>query len=148
MNDAEKILFLSRDDPFGILTRPALELTMSESKGVATLYVIDFNDIHKLNKEFGYEKVNALIRETIEILKSRFNGLIVGRIFSGDEIAIIDPFDYFNLIVNYAGICMNNGLGFKWVDSSITLGHAHAFHRSQLDTLSQKLQTSCYCKML
>ena len=148
MNDAEKIVFLSRDEPFGILTRPALELAMSEGRGPATLYVIDFNDIHKLNKELGYEKVNELIRDTIEILKSRFSGLTVGRIFSGDEIAIVDPADHFHLIHNYAGICLGNKLGFKWVDSVIVLGEPPHIHRIQLNDLSNRLQTSCFSKML
>lgn len=149
MNNEEKIKYLSEDAAFGILTRPALELTMSEANGDAILYIIDFDDIHKMNMNLGYDKVNTLIRASVADLNQNFARLIIGRVFSGDEIAIVGSDDYHVCLVsNYADVCKTYDLGFRWVDMKITLGDSHTLHSIQLNRLSKKLQTSRYAKML
>jgi hypothetical protein len=50
----ENIDYLMVDEPFGILTRPALELYMSNWKRKSKIYIVDFNGIHKLNNQLGY----------------------------------------------------------------------------------------------
>ena len=146
--------YLFTDEPFGVLTRPALELVMSNGNGgigrekEATLYIIDFKDIHKLNSQRGYQSVNNMIKRTIADLTGIFDGLIIGRIFSGDEIAIIDDLHRVGIIPTYAGICMEHKLGFKWIETEILLGQTKKSHKKQLNDLSEKLQTSCYSKVL
>jgi hypothetical protein len=81
---------MANDEPFGILTRPALELLMASYKADAILYVVDFNGIHHLNNEMGYSEVNRIIRTMIQEFYIKYQGLMIGRVFSGDEIAIID----------------------------------------------------------
>ena len=113
MNSNEKIKFLSIDAAFGILTRPALEIEMSEQNGIANIYIIDFNDVHKLNKQLGYNNVNVIIRNSILKLKERYFGIIIGRVFSGDEIVIIDPAEHPHLIENFADLCKDDNLGYE-----------------------------------
>jgi len=148
VNDSQKVEYLSKDTAFGILTRPALELAMSEAKGAHILYIIDFDDIHKLNMQLGYNKVNETIRESIGDLIVIFGGLIIGRVFSGDEIAILDYYNHANLIESYAEICVKYELGFRWADSNINLGRPPSYHAGHLNALSKKLQSSKFAKML
>jgi len=148
MNNEEKIKYLSEDAAFGILTRPALELEMSEATAPAVLYIIDFDNIHKMNMTLGYDKVNKIIRESLVELNKTFGGLIVGRVFSGDEIAIVNCNLHQAVVESYADICAEYNLGFRWVDEFISLGNTHTYHRGQLNHLSKKLQSSRYAKML
>ena len=148
MNNEEKIKYLSEDAAFGILTRPSLELTMSEANGNAILYIIDFDDIHKMNMNLGYDKVNKIIRESLVELNKTFSGLIVGRVFSGDEIAIVNCNDHWALVESYADICIKYDLGFRWVDEFISLGNTHTYYAGRLNVLSKKLQSSKFAKML
>lgn len=147
--------YLFVDEPFGILTRPALELVMAHCKrnSDATLYIIDFKDIHRLNAQIGYNEVNIIISRCIADFTYKFKdgsagGLIVGRVFSGDEIAIIDDTHHDNLMTEFADICKEFKLGFRWVDTKIKLGLSLKTHRKQVNDLSQKLQTSLYSRML
>lgn len=148
MNHSQKVEYLSKDASFGILTRPALELAMSEVKGPHVLYIIDFDDIHKLNMTLGYEEVNKNIRESLVELNKTFSGLIVGRVFSGDEIAIINSHDHIRVVENYADICVAYNLGFRWIDEFISLGRMPIRHAGHLNALSKKLQSSKFAKML
>lgn len=82
----EKIERLSKDKAFGILTRNALDEEISIFKSKFNAIFIDLNNIHKLNGLLGYEKVNSIIRDMFASFD--FQGAIVGRWFSGDEIVI------------------------------------------------------------
>jgi hypothetical protein len=162
MSNADKIKYyndfvfadyLFTDEPFGILTRPALELIMQKAGGTATLYIVDFKDIHKLNSQLGYLQVNNMIRRIIADFCYKFKddscgGLILGRVFSGDEIAIIDDVQHTNLMSVFSKYCKKYKLGFKWAEGTITLGLSLEEHKKQLDKLSQKLQSSLYSKVL
>jgi hypothetical protein len=140
--------YIANDEPFGVLTRNALEMVMSQCGGSNRIYIIDFKDIHKLNGQIGYEEVNNIIRKCIADLTGEFNGIVVGRVFSGDEIAILDDHYYDRLMENFARICKEYKLGFKWLEAEITLGQSLKIHREHLNNLSQKLQSSQYSKML
>ena len=72
MNNEEKIKYLSEDAAFGILTRPSLELEMSEATAPAVLYIIDFDNIHKMNMTLGYDKVNSIMVNTYSFLDYSF----------------------------------------------------------------------------
>ena len=148
MNDVEKIKHLSIDSSFGILTRPALELVLFEDMITANIYVIDFSGIHKLNKEIGYETVNQMIKQSIITLTNKFTKLIIGRVFSGDEIAIIDTNFNKYLMSDYADICICNNLGFKWVEFTDYWGNTIEENKRILDELSQKLQKNKFSKIL
>lgn len=90
MNKAEllaELQELKQDKPFGILTRPGLEI--EHRKQAAGTYVIfmDLDQIHDLNSAIGAEAVNRKIRRALKI---RHEDLILsGRWFSGDELAFI-----------------------------------------------------------
>jgi GGDEF domain-containing protein len=87
----EKIQYLSTDKAFGILTRGGLEFALLENKGkFCSLYILDLENLHSLNRTCGYEKVNQKIQKIFKKLKNYDKNLIVGRIFSGDEICIVD----------------------------------------------------------
>ena len=148
---------MANDEPFGILTRPALELVMASYKANAILYVVDFNQIHHLNQELGYAEVNRIIRTMIQEFYVKFPGLTIGRVFSGDEIAIIDDGcdasfrknkTYQNLMGEFAEICSNYRIGFKYTDRGIILGKSPRFHGRQLNKLSEKIRFSNYSKIL
>ena len=140
--------YLANDEPFGVLTRPALEVVMSSCTGLNRIYVVDFQDIHKMNIMVGYVEVNNIIRESIADFTYNYKGVVVGRVFSGDEIAIIDDREYAGLMEGFAEICKPRNLGFRWIDSTITLGKSKRYYRKQLDDLSEKLRLSRYAKML
>lgn len=82
-----KILDLSFDKSFGILTRGALEETISHLKYPFNAIFIDFDSIHALNNKIGYEKVNTIFRNMFSTFEDKIP--IIGRWFSGDEILMI-----------------------------------------------------------
>lgn len=74
------------DKPFGILTRNALEEELQKLDGFNCLF-LDFEDVHKLNAQYGYDYVNELMQKVFATFPFRKTDL-VGRWFSGDEILI------------------------------------------------------------
>lgn len=90
MNLEEKTKRLSIDSAFGILTRNALEIEIEEKiKSPFDLILIDFCDVHRMNDLFGYEAVNRTFRGFFRKVRTEFPDVLIGRWFSGDEIAII-----------------------------------------------------------
>jgi len=87
MNKDEIIKFLSHDRAFGILTRNALELKLKSLEKPFRAIFFDFVDLHNLNKNNGYKKVNEDIRKAFKEFEFRETD-IVGRWFSGDEILV------------------------------------------------------------
>lgn len=76
------------DQHFGILTRNGLDLAVAKLKSSFSFIFLDFNDIHHLNLEFGYNEINERFKDLFSSFSFR-NTDIVGRFFSGDEIIII-----------------------------------------------------------
>jgi hypothetical protein len=148
MNDEETINFLSKDQSFGILTRQALILKLFTIKDHTSLYLIDLNNIHKLNMTLGYYIVNEKVRRALDRLKDRYPNLIVGRVFSGDEILIADINNYEDLLNNLINLFSDEKIGFKFIISS-TKGFLYLDSVSNLiDTLSNKLINSSYFRAL
>ena len=83
-----KVKELGWDQCFGMFTRPAfLEVCRMQPRITRAVAFLDFDRIHELNHEVGYEEVNRRIRAV-------FNGSLrrsdlVGRHFSGDEVVVV-----------------------------------------------------------
>jgi hypothetical protein len=75
------IKYLSIDPIFGVYTRKYMDYLIVK-RNIRNIYVIDFDDIGKLNYEIGYEEVNKKFRK---IFKKKVDGCYIGRFFSGDE---------------------------------------------------------------
>jgi len=83
-----KVKELGWDRCFGMFTRPAfLEVCSMQPRITRAVAFLDFDRIHELNQQVGYEEVNRRIRKVFAggLRKSD----IVGRHFSGDEIVIV-----------------------------------------------------------
>jgi len=83
-----KVKELGWDQCFGMFTRPAfLEVCSMQPRITRAIAFLDFDRIHELNQQVGYEEVNRRIRKVFVggLRKSD----IVGRHFSGDEIVIV-----------------------------------------------------------
>jgi len=140
--------YLAKDEPFGVLTRPALEVVMSSLPGSNRIYIVDFQDVHKMNSLLGYIVVNNIIRKCIADFSYKYKGIVVGRVFSGDEIAVLDDSNYAGLMEGFVKICKPHKLGFRWIEANIVLGKSRKYHRDQLNRLSETLRSSRYAKML
>ena len=131
MTDKEKIDYLSRDAAFGILTRPAVELALAAmSPCSASLYILDLADIHRKNVCYGYLVVNDKIRAALQRTQEYRPELILGRIFSGDEIAIFDPAggNDLTLIKEIIFYFRNYEIGFRFSLNPIQLGFLQFDH--------------------
>lgn len=111
MNYESKIIDLSFDKSFGILTRGALEKTISRLKCPFNAIFIDFDSIHVLNNEMGYEKVNAIFRDMFSAFENKNS--VVGRWFSGDEIVMISSTPV-QTISRFETHAKEYGLGLKY----------------------------------
>ena len=82
-----KIEYLSKDTCYGIWTRAAfLQFCEVMPRGVRAVIFLDFNRIHDLNAEVGYEEVNRRIKTTLSDFRQSD---LVARWYSGDEIVIL-----------------------------------------------------------
>ncbi len=90
MTEQETIKRLSIDRAFGILTRNALELEI-ENRYIKSFDIIfvDFTNVHTMNEILGYEHVNDLFKRFFNELQLAFPAAVIGRWFSGDEIAVV-----------------------------------------------------------
>jgi GGDEF domain-containing protein len=85
---SNRIHVLSMDPAFGIYTRQALEfLADHQPRGERLVIFLDFDRIHELNEEIGYEEVNKRIKYMLRLPMR--SGDLVGRWFSGDEIVMV-----------------------------------------------------------
>ncbi len=79
---------LSWDGPFGMCTRGAfLRLCDFMPRDQRAVAFIDLVGVHDLNKQHGFEAVDALVRSLFSIPFRRSD--IVARWYSGDEIVIV-----------------------------------------------------------
>lgn len=74
---------LLKDKAFGILTRNGFECMLTKDTHI--IYLLDFKNMRKMNKENGHEKTNKTIRQFFKSLKKDY---IIGRCYYGDEILI------------------------------------------------------------
>jgi hypothetical protein len=135
VNTKDRIAYLSKDTAFGILTRPALELVLSEhpyERG--TIYVLDLTAIHCLNEDLGYRAVNEKLWQIFYAIQTKFPKLIVGRIFSGDEIAIIDPDDSPRIIKSITVIFASEGIAFRHIKDTVRLGMTPHYYKELMDS--------------
>jgi hypothetical protein len=118
--------------PYGILTRAAFE--MEKRKFTDGQFVIfgDIDDMHGLNTQYGYEAVNAKIREALQV--RAVDLLMTGLWFSGDEIVFIvsgDP----------VGFCERIKQSFHAHAMSITLAFAKIENGNVDVAINQAAQT-------
>lgn len=95
----EIIEYLSIDKLFNIYTRNYIEYIISE-KDIRHIYLLDFINIHNLNKEIGFLNVNKKFRY---LFNSKPKNTYIGRFFSGDEILICceeKNDEYINILKN------------------------------------------------
>lgn len=133
MTKDDKIFYLSQDRMFGILTRPALELALSEQKGIGTIFFLDISRLHQLNKVHGYIQVNERLKRIFIQIKDKYSDLIIGRIFSGDEIAIVDLTRYRSLINYINSVFQSEKIEFRYFKSKIELGQSPVYYQIVLD---------------
>lgn len=88
MTDDGLINELIMDDCFGILTRNGLKYKLKNIEQFNALF-IDFTNIHHLNNLIGYTLVNKVIKFGFKRMLREMPHLIIGRLFSGDEIVIV-----------------------------------------------------------
>lgn len=145
MTARETIDYLSFDSAFGIYTRQGLEIRLSTCPVDSVLYIIDLNHIHTLNKQMGYAGANELIRGLFSKLKEKYpcDEIDIGRVFSGDEIAInimkATPSD---VMFDFMQICKTKNIGFKYIKFNLPKFTPLYRISSLLDTLSSELQTN------
>ena len=120
MTDKELINYLSQDHAFGILTRPALEIYLAQNP-MKYLFCVDFDNIHEMNEKYGYLAVNRIFYNIFDTIKLNYGKrMVIGRVFSGDEIAINCGEDLSAFIIQtLARICKQKKVGFKYVKSEI-----------------------------
>lgn len=79
---------LSHDDAFGILTRQGLMANCRKGDPRKAVIFLDFDRIHELNHELGYENVNKRIKAIFN-LPVRSSDIRLGRWWSGDECVVL-----------------------------------------------------------
>jgi GGDEF domain-containing protein len=151
MNDSSRIEYLSTDTAFGILTRPALELKLSSmsDERIARIFVLDLNDIHRLNNSLGYGVVNEKITYILSELHRQFPSLIIGRVFSGDEIAIVENGNsYFDIEHSAIPVFECQGISFKYVYMESKFGMHPGVYSHIFTQLSEKLRTRKFYQII
>lgn len=151
MNADSKVQYLSIDPAFGILTRPALELKLSSmpDERIARIFVLDLNDIHKLNNVIGYEAVNRTIRAVLSTIGGKFPSIIIGRVFSGDEIAMIDEGQtYFDIEHGVVPYFEAESMSFKYVYHESNFGMTPAAYSAIFTELSERLRTRKFYQII
>lgn len=84
----ELVHSLSWNESFGCYNRTGFEtLAWPEIADQARWIIFfDVDDMHRINSEFGYEKVNTIIKDSLAI---RSSDVMAGQWFSGDEFIIV-----------------------------------------------------------
>jgi len=146
MNDKAKIAYLSKDPAFGILTRPALELALSEKAAfrIMNIYVLDLANIHKLNDQLGYLKVNEKITTILRRVKKHYPSIIMGRVFSGDEISLVYPMEDWTLLNTIIPFFKDEKIGFKYCVTTEYFGETPAYYSTMFDRLIDSLNRNNY----
>jgi GGDEF domain-containing protein len=79
---------LITDSVFGVTTRQGLTIKLNQVDAeIKYICFLDIDNMHSANEVYGYELVNAKIKNSLDI---RSNDLLIkSRWFSGDEIIIV-----------------------------------------------------------
>lgn len=110
------IKYLSIDPIFNIYTRRYMEYLI-KIKNLKYIYILDFNNIGKLNDEIGYDEVNKKFKNIFKIQKYKwFKNIYIGRLFSGDEIIIAtNKNNILNQLKELKDVSHSNGLSFEYI---------------------------------
>jgi GGDEF domain-containing protein len=101
------------DKYFSIYNRNGFEYIINNKvKSKCKIYLIDFNNVKKMNKDIGYLNVNNIFKNTFSLLKKDY---IIGRAFSGDEIFFLTN-DINDKIDKIKKVCNDNSLKFKYIE--------------------------------
>ncbi|BAS55310.1 GGDEF domain-containing protein [Leptolyngbya boryana NIES-2135] len=75
---------------YNVLTRPALEEAWSEQKKIPGLAIgfLDIDDLKRMNDELGQHESSRRIAEAFAMARE---SEVIGRFYSGDEVAILAP---------------------------------------------------------
>lgn len=114
--NSEIIQLLGMDKFYGIYTRNYLEHVFAKNYEGIDYYtlIVDFDGVGKMNKKLGYGGTNHLFRMMFKTFMDDNRKLIMGRWFSGDEIALISLDNNLDeLSVKFEKHCKNYGLKFK-----------------------------------
>lgn len=105
---------LITDEYFGIYTRNGLEYLFENTKDDYHVYLLDFDNIKEMNDRLGYKQVNDIFKKTFSEMEDKF---IIGRVFSGDEIAFFtNSEDAETWVIPFLRkICFDNGLLFEYI---------------------------------
>lgn len=112
---AQRIERLYVDKAFGILTRNALEIEVEEQLiPPFDVAIVDFKDVKLLNSAIGYDRVNALFKSMFETF-SYPEPVLIGRWFSGDEIALVCKTDLDRVITEFVKHAKKYALSFRGI---------------------------------
>lgn len=114
--NSELIQLLGVDKFYGIYTRNYLEHVFAKNYKDIDYYtlIVDFDGVGKMNKKYGYQYTNGIFEIAFDGFMLRNPKLIMGRWFSGDEIALISLDNNLDeLVGKFAKHCKNYGLKFK-----------------------------------
>lgn len=101
--------------PYGILTRAAFEIEKRKLSDGTFVVFGDIDDMHGMNTQYGYETVNAKIREALKVRTGDL--LLTGLWFSGDEIVFVIRGDADGFVERIRNSFSDHGMG-------ITLAYA------------------------
>jgi GGDEF domain-containing protein len=108
---------LITDSVFGVVTRQGLSIKLNQVNAeIKFICFLDIDNMHKANEVYGYESVNARIKNSLDIRSSDL--LIKSRWFSGDELVIVlregEPEAFLNRLHN------------NFVDNGLSITSAYA----------------------
>jgi GGDEF domain-containing protein len=123
--------------PYGILSRAGLEYEKRNVVNNAQYAIFgDIDRMHELNKRYGYETVNGMIKEALTLRHDDL--LLTGLWFSGDELVFV-------VKSNAQEFCERIGKSFNKFGMSITLAYAEIEDNnlnSAIDLASKMVQDS------
>ena len=112
---AQRIERLYIDKAFGILTRNALEIEVEEQLTPPfDVAIIDFKNVKLLNSTIGYDRLNTLFKSMFETF-SYSEPVLIGRWFSGDEIALVCKTDIAQVITEFTKHAEKHALSFRGI---------------------------------
>jgi len=110
---------LITDKYFGIYTRNGFDYIMKEEiYEDSKFYLLDFDNVKKMNKDLGYMEVNKIFKNLFAELKDQY---IIGRAFSGDEIFFHTYFTD-DMIDNITKVCKKHGVTFRYIEDFLKVG--------------------------
>lgn len=117
VNDKELIQALIVDKFYGIYTRNYLDVIVSNAYKNVNYHtiIIDFDGVGKMNMAFGYDITNNIFKKLFSDFKNKpdMREVIIGRWFSGDEIALITTQNPNYVLGIFSECCYSSKLTFK-----------------------------------